>query len=299
MWLLLAITSALLLGFYDIFKKISVAGNNVLTVLFLNTLFSALIFVPIIILSVWGGQGAVSPDFYIPLGTFTDHLKLMVKAAIVLTSWILGYFSLKHLPLTIVGPINASRPVMVLLGAILIFGERLNIYQWAGVIVAIISFFMLSITGRKEGIKFGSNKWILYCVGATVMGGISALFDRYLTHEYVPMFVLSWYTIYQFIFMGSVLLILSRLQREERTKFQWRWSIPLISIFIIAADFAYFRCLSDENSMISIVSLIRRSSVMVSFFYGAFVLREKNIKGKIVDLALMLVGLILLVLGSI
>lgn len=299
MWLLLAITSALLLGFYDIFKKISVAGNNVLTVLFLNTLFSALIFVPIIILSVWGGQGAVSPDFYIPLGTFTDHLKLMIKAAIVLTSWILGYFSLKHLPLTIVGPINASRPVMVLLGAILIFGERLNIYQWAGVIVAIISFFMLSITGRKEGIKFGSNKWILYCVGATVTGGISALFDRYLTHHYVPMFVLSWYTIYQFIFMGTVLLILSRLQREERTKFQWRWSIPLISIFIIAADFAYFRCLSHEDSMISIVSLIRRSSVMVSFFYGAFVLREKNIKGKVVDLALMLVGLILLVLGSI
>lgn len=44
MWLLLAFCSAALLGFYDVFKKKSLANNAVLPVLGLNTLFSSLIF---------------------------------------------------------------------------------------------------------------------------------------------------------------------------------------------------------------------------------------------------------------
>ena len=51
MWLLLAFLSAALLGFYDVFKKQSLKDNAVIPVLFLNTLFSSLIFLPFIVLS--------------------------------------------------------------------------------------------------------------------------------------------------------------------------------------------------------------------------------------------------------
>ena len=53
MWLLLAFLSATLLGFYDVFKKKSLKDNAVLPVLFLNTLFSSLIFLPFILLSAF------------------------------------------------------------------------------------------------------------------------------------------------------------------------------------------------------------------------------------------------------
>ena len=53
MWLLLAFLSAALLGFYDVFKKQSLKDNAVLPVLFLNTIFSSLIFLPFILLSVY------------------------------------------------------------------------------------------------------------------------------------------------------------------------------------------------------------------------------------------------------
>ena len=49
MWLLLAFLSATLLGFYDSFKKKSLLSNAVIPVLFLNTVFSSLIFLPFII----------------------------------------------------------------------------------------------------------------------------------------------------------------------------------------------------------------------------------------------------------
>src|SRR5574344_2555734 len=179
MWLLLAFLSAALLGFYDSFKKKSLGGNAVIPVLFLNTLFSSLIFLPFIVLSSQTTllDGSI---FHVSSGGWDVHKYILLKSCIVLSSWIFGYFGMKHLPLTIVGPINATRPVMVLVGAMLLFGERLNLYQWVGVLLAIASFFMLSRSGKKEGIDFKHNKWIYSIVGAAVLGAISGLYDKYL-----------------------------------------------------------------------------------------------------------------------
>ncbi len=112
MWLLLAFLSAALLGFYDSFKKKSLQGNAVIPVLLLNTVFSSLIFTPLIILS---STTSVLDDsiFHVGSGGWEMHKWIILKSLLVLLSWIFGYFGIKHLPLTIVGPINATRPVMV------------------------------------------------------------------------------------------------------------------------------------------------------------------------------------------
>ena len=263
MWLALAFLSALLLGFYDVFKKQSLNGNAVLPVLLLNTLFSSLIFLPFILLSAWRPeQMATHPLLYVPSAGWEVHRLILLKSLIVLSSWTLGYFGLKHLPITIVGPINATRPVMVLVGALLIFGERLNLYQWIGVILAGISFLMLSRSGRKEGIDFRHNRWIYCIVLAALLGAVSGLYDKYLMRQLAPMMVQSWYNLYQLGIMTIVLLILWWPHRAN-SPFHWHWSIPLISIFLSAADFVYFYALSLDGSMISVVSMIRRGSVIV------------------------------------
>ena len=108
------------------------------------------------------------------------HQWIVLKSVIVLLSWVFGYFAIAHLPLTIVGPINATRPVMTLVGAMVVFGERLNVWQWIGVIFAIISLFLLARSGKKEGIDFKHNKWILFLLLAALMGTCSGLLDKYL-----------------------------------------------------------------------------------------------------------------------
>lgn len=149
MWLLLAFMSAALLGCYDTFKKISLRDNDVVTVLFLNTMFCSLIFLPFIILS-YSTTLLDGTMLHVGFGGWDMHKYIVLKSFIVLSSWLFGYLGMKHLPLTIVGPINATRPVMVLLGALIVFGERLNAWQWSGVLLAICSFFMLSRSGRKR-----------------------------------------------------------------------------------------------------------------------------------------------------
>lgn len=299
MWLLLAFCSAALLGFYDVFKKKSLSNNAVLPVLALNTLFSSIIFIPFILLSHFAPQILQDSIFYVPdSGGWEVHKFILLKSFIVLSSWAFGYFGMKHLPLTIVGPINATRPVMTLVGAMLIFGERLNLYQWIGVFMAVISFFMLSRSGKKEGIDFKHDRWIWFVVLAAVLGAVSGLYDKYLMGRFNNMQVQAWYNIYQLFMMGGVLMFLWWPKRKTSTPFRWDWCIILISVFLSAADFVYFYALSMEDSMISIVSMVRRGSVVVSFLFGAMMFHEKNLKSKAIDLLLVLIGMFFLYLGS-
>ena len=239
MWIILAFLSAALLGFYDVFKKESLKGNAVIPVLLLNTLFSSLIFLPFIILSSQNviGEGSM---FYCAPFQWEDQKYIILKSVIVLTSWLLAYFGLKHLPLTIVGPINATRPVMVLIGAMIIFAEHLNLWQWAGVIVALLGIELLKHTSKKEGISWAKNKWIYFVILANVMGAISGLYDKYLMASpdnggvgLNKMAVQSWYNIYQFFMMAAMLLFLWWPTHKKTTPFHWHWGIPLISIFLL------------------------------------------------------------------
>lgn len=299
MWLLLAFCSAALLGFYDVFKKKSLSNNAVLPVLALNTLFSSIIFIPFILLSHFAPQMLQDSIFYVPdSGGWEVHKFILLKSFIVLSSWAFGYFGMKHLPLTIVGPINATRPVMTLVGAMLIFGERLNLYQWIGVFMAVISFFMLSRSGKKEGIDFKHDRWIWFVVLAAVLGAVSGLYDKYLMGRFNNMQVQAWYNIYQLFMMGGVLMFLWWPKRKTSTPFRWDWCIILISVFLSAADFVYFYALSMEDSMISIVSMVRRGGVVVSFLFGAMMFHEKNLRSKAIDLLLVLIGMFFLYLGS-
>lgn len=304
MWLILAFCSAALLGFYDVFKKHALSSNAVLPVLFLNTVFSSLIFSTFIILSLTTDclDGTV---FQVTSGGWETHKYILLKSLIVLSSWLFGYMAMKHLPLTIVGPVNATRPVMTLIGAVMVFSEHLNTYQVIGVVLAIISFFLLSHSGRKEGIDFRHNKWIYFLVLSALLGAVSGLYDKYLMASTADggigidrMCVQSWYNIYQMMLMGLMLLLIWKPKRKKTTPFNWRWSIVGISVFLCTADFIYFYSLSLPGAMISIISMVRRSSVVVSFLFGAAIFHEKNLKGKAIDLLLVLLGMLFLYIGS-
>lgn len=301
MWIILAFISASLLGLYDVAKKQALKGNAVLKVLLLNTIFSTLLFSPVIINSLFDLGWFEGTRFAISVGSAAEHGAVFIKAVLVLTSWIFGYFGLKELPITIAAPINATRPVMTLVGAMIIFGERLNLTQWIGVLLAIFSLFLLSHSGKKEGIDFRHNRGVLFVGLAAITGACCGLYDRHIMHSLEPMFVQSWYVLYQAVLMSITIAILTIFKVKKQGSadpFHWSWAIPLISLFLSAADAAYLFALSDADAMISVVSMIRRSSVLVSFTCGAILFHERNLRAKAIDLLLIFIGAILLYIGS-
>ena len=299
MWVGVAFLSALMLGLYDVAKKRSLSGNAVVAVLWFNTLISSLLFLPAVIdaefsLGVFDGTMLC----YEPTMLFS-HLLVAAKAVITLSSWICGYYAMKHLPLSIVGPVNATRPVVVLMGAVLIFGERLNLWQWSGVILALVSLYLLSRSSKRENVSF-SSKYAVAMFVAMLLGAASGLFDKYIISEHSldPLFVQCWFSIYQLAIMSVIALVIW-LPRRATDKFHWSWAIPLISIFVSLADFCYYHAIDMDGSMIAVISMIRRFSVVVSFLCAALIFGEKNLKSKAFDMVLILIGMILLAIGSI
>lgn len=297
MWVVGALLSSFLLGIYNIFQKAALHKNAVLSVLFISTAFSAVLFLPLIIFSA---NGVIPHEnfFYVPAGNFDAHWHIMLKSCIVFSSWFCGYYAFKHLSITLIGPIKATQPLYTLFGAMLLLGERLNFYQWIGVALGITSLFLMSISGKREGVNFKSNKhiWLLFL--SIIFGAISALYDKYLMQRYDRMFVQSWFLFYQTILTAVFFLALYKTKIFGSAKLQWRSSILFISVFLSLSDLVYFWALSQPGAMISIVSMIRRSSVLVSFLAGVFIFKESNIKTKAWDLVLVALGLIFLYIGS-
>lgn len=298
MWGLIGIISAVLLGIYDIFKKTSLNDNAVLPVLLISIATSNLFFIPIIV----GSQ--VTPEFFVNLGffcptlTLAEHIQMVLKASLVLSSWILAFFAIKHLPLTIVSPIRATAPLWTLLGALIIFSESLNLLQWVGLLITLTFFYLFSTTGKLEGIDFKKNRWIFAIIGATLLGSASSLYDKYMVREIDRIAVQAWSGVYQLILMLIIVTLLWYPKRKSSTPFKWRWTIPCIGIFLTMSDFFYFFALSYPDSLISILSGIRRSGVVIPFIFAALFFKESNIRKKALYLAGIITGVIFMTIGS-
>ncbi len=295
-WVLLALLSAVLLGVYDIFKKISLKGNAVIPILFLSCLTSALIFSPIIIYSYFGNP--INPIFNFKSLPVVAYWLIVLKSFIVGSSWTMAYFAMKNLPITIVSPIRSSGPLWTLLGALFIFGEQLNIWQWTGIIITIVFYYLFGLSGSKEGISFRKNKWVIYMTLATIIGSISSLYDKYLIAHYNRIAIQAWYLVFMVPMLFILLIVIWYPNRKKYDPFQWRWTIPLIGICLSVADYVYFWSLSYSGSLIAIVSTMRRGSVIVSFTLGAFLFKEKNIKLKALILLGILAGITIIVFAG-
>ena len=298
MWLWAAVGSAILLGIYDVFKKQASKNNDVLHILLMATALSTLLLSPFILTSLLGLDWLEGTVFNASPGSLRDHLLVLLKSVIVSVSWITGLMGLKHLPITTAGMIKTSRPVFVLLGSILIFGERLNTWQWVAIVLAFLALWMLGHTSRREGFDFVRNKWVICMWVAVATGVASALFDKHLMGSLQPMFVQGWCNFYITVIMAAIVLFGRLAKRSYYQPYRHDWFIVLIAVFITWSDFLYFLSLSGEGAMLSVVSILRRSSVIITFICGAIFFKEKNLKSKAFALLILLLSMIILVYAS-
>lgn len=286
MWLTLALISALLLGLYDISKKKALDKNSPLVVLLVVTGLSTIF---------------LSPCLFLYGGDFRAHLMLIVKALIVSSSWISGIIALKLLPITTVSPVKATRPFFVVLFSLIIFGERLNALQWTGVSLALLSILLMSLSSKHDSNGENSLKgWIALAI-SIVTGVISALYDKHIIGGLEPLFIQSWGNLYITLILAICIAMRCAVERSSlREAFTIRWDIMMLltAILITGADMSYFFALKQEGALLSIISIMRRCSVIVTFVFGAIVFKEKNIRRKAAILSILLAGMIFMMIGS-
>lgn len=285
MWIFLIIGSAVLLGLYDVAKKHSLARNDALTVLLCATALSTLF---------------LSPWLVIEPGTPQGHLRLVFKAVLVTSSWVSGMLALGLLPITLVSTMKASRPVLVLIFSILLFGEQLNAWQWGGSVLTLVAILLLSVTGRSDGVHFTRSRGVFLLLLSILAGVASALYDKHILQglHLTPLFVQSWTNLYITLLLLLWILLRRAFNPGAGKPFRWDWTLVLIAVLISCADALYFFAVSTEGAPLSLISMIRRSSVIVSFAAGAAFFHEKNVGKKTIAMAVMLVAMVLIYIGS-
>lgn len=296
MWVVLAFVSALCLGFYDISKKIALRDNAVIDVLTASVLISSAILVVPLMLSRLAPESLTQTPFYVPQMSLRGHLLTVVKATIVLSSWVFAYISLKHLPISVVNPWQATRPMWTLVGALLIFGERLNGWQWLGVTLAIGSILVFSLFSKHSGeTKQGNKSYYIALALAILIGSCSGLYDKFMMLQYDHNAVQVYYTLYQAVMMLVVWFIF---RHKHASTLRWTSWIALISIFLVISDNVYMLALQDPDSMIAVVSTIRRGGAVIGFAYGLIFLKEQDPWKKVLSMIGVLAGLVCLAIGS-
>lgn len=293
-WLYLTIGSAFLLGFYDCFKKLSLRDNAVMPVLFISIAAGAVVWLPFMIWSAVSPETLPHKFLFVTGISGREHLLLLVKSVIVGGSWVFGYMGVKSLPLSIATPIRATGPLWTILFAVMLFGESPSPKQWLGVAVILAAFLAFTFVGRHEGIRFHRDKGVLYMMLATLLGAVSSLYDKFLLQQAaIPAgAVQAWFSTYMVMLLVPAMVVW--MLSKNRHPFEWRWSIPIIGLTLIAADILYFLAIAQPDALISLISPARRTSVIVSFLLGIFLFREKHILAKALCITGIVTGVILL-----
>lgn len=296
-WVIASLVSAFFLGLYDLSKKHALQGNAVLPVLFLGTVCGAVVWLTLL------AAGSVAPAAlsaaFVP-GPLSpaQHGLVFLKSGIVAASWAFTYFGIKHLPLSLAAPIRATGPLWTLLGALVVLGERPTALETTGILVTLGSFWGLSIAGRGDGVHFHRNKWVGCMIAGALCGAVSGIYDKYLlgTVGLSAAQVQAWFTLYLPVVMLPLIVGWWR-RWWPRNEFQWRWSIPLIALALLVADYVYFDALRNPEALVSLVSSLRRGSTLVAFAGGVWLFREARGLAKLPAVLGIIAGIVLTIAG--
>ena len=288
------IASALLLGFYDVAKKRAVLDNPVAPTLFFSNLCGSVFFVAALAIT-----GRLAPA---AACSFHQWLLILFKAALVGSSWACVYYAMRELPISIAAPVRASAPLWVFFGGLFLYGEIPGLIQAAAMLSIFAGYLIFALSGKLENINFARHKGIHALLLGTLLGAVSAIYDKYLLNSLhiAPNVVQFYFAVNLVIVLGLNYLVCSQISgnSKNKRKFHWHWTVAATGILLIAADYCYFYAVSLPEIHISVISLVRRSNCIVSFAMGALIFREKQLGKKFIAMLLILLGVVLLALGK-
>ncbi|PAT35582.1 DMT family transporter [Vandammella animalimorsus] len=296
-WIALGLLAGLILGTYDFLTKLALKEKNVLEVVFWCSVLGALIWAPFFYApDSWSNalhSAALAPQHL----SLEQQMAVLPKSIMMVMTWILSYYSVKHLPLSISAGVRASGPLWTALGAVLLLSERLSWWQWLGLAVSMGSYYLFSLIGQKEGISFKRNLWVLSMVAATLLSSANALYDKYiLATLHMDLAAVQAYSALQ---RGTIaLLLLPWIFRgmEAISLLTRNWAIPAIAFAYVLAEYIYLAAVQIDGAQISVISVLRRTNLIMVFALSAIFFNERFIRQKIIAISGVLIGITLTIL---
>lgn len=296
-WIALGLLAGLVLGTYDFLTKLALKEKTVLEAVFWCSVLGAAIWVPFFYFPSRHTESLRELGLYPSPLTKTEQFVLLPKSVMMVVTWILSYYSVKALPLSISAGVRASGPLWTALGAVILLSEQLTWWQWLGLAISMGSYYLFSLIGKKEGISFNKNGWVLCMLAATLLSSANTLYDKHiLATLHMDLAAVQAYSAVQRGAIAVLLLPWVFRELELSSLLKRNWAVPAIAFTYILAEFIYLASVQSEGALISVISVLRRTNLIMVFALSAIFFKENFIKQKTVNIVGVLVGIALAIL---
>ena len=279
MYILMTLISALFLGFYDVLKKVSLKKSSVYEMLFFCC-----------------ASGFVVSLFFLGAGisvNVVDVSLILLKSVIIVLDWILVAKCVKKLDVAIVSGFGLINTVLTVFGSAIFFKEELGWIHLFSLLFISGGIMLITRIEKKPSDVKNDYKCLFFLFIASVLGACSSLLDKYIlnyrgvSHGEILTFFLLFNAIIYFV------IYFIKEKRVSFNKLKTNYFMIITGISIALADIFYYYSITMEDSQISLVSILRKTSVIVATILASIILKEKHLLKKLGVLFIMLIGVAL------
>ncbi len=281
MEILFTLLYATLIGFYNIFKKLSVRKSSESTILVLFTSVSFLLSL------LWLPFGIKIPAKFV--------LIFALKGFLLSFSWFIVLKVLKTADLSIVTVTNILSAVLSFVLGIVLFKETAGAWQIIGSVIIVLGVALINLTNKNSKGQITTLQLALLLVSALITTS-SNIIDKYTTSHLTSYQVQFWFLLFVCLFSWlfyAIECIKNKKFLIQKSDLKNYW-IYLVGLFLFVGDFMLFRAYAVPNSQMITISILSKLKVVITVWLGTFIFKEKNVLKKLLLSSIVILGAILI-----
>lgn len=279
LWVFFIFIYSFLKGSRDAMKKAALKKSSSDEILFFYSLLGFILILP------FSGNAFSTPGIYI----FYSFL----KALIVASSWMLAFVALRSMTVSLYGIMDMSRMVFSTLLGVFVLGEEMTLAKTLGVIIVTIG---LLLANSKSDSPKGrvSITVLLAALLNCILNSISGTMDKVLMKSMTSDQLQFWFMLFLLILYGLILIV--RKEKVSISTLKGNYWIPLMSLSLVFGDRLLFIANASPESQVTVMTVIKQSSVFVTVLTGWLFFKEKNILFKTLCAIIILSGIMISVI---
>lgn len=277
-WVFLVILYSVIKGIREVLKKKSLHINTLGEVLFFYTLIGFILILPTCTKDVFNI-------------TISQFVMMFVKSSVVFLAWICSFTSVKHMPISYTGIVDMSSVGFSTIFALIFLNEKMTLLSTIGFFLVIAGVFLVNLqkSNKSEGVK---PVYVILMLLSCLFNSTSSLIDKIsmkqMTSAQVQFWFMLFLTVFYFIFLIASQGKNINVKAVVKNKY-----LCILSIIFVIGDRALFMANANPESKVTLMTLIKQSTVFVTVLLGKLVFKEKNIRYKLLCAFIVISGILI------
>ncbi len=274
LWVLLVLLYGILKGFREIVKKKALNQSSLMEVLFFYTFIGFLCILP-----------DAKDAFDIP-PTMIGYI--FIKSFIIFIAWILGFTAIQKLSVSLYSVLDLSTVLFSTLYGVTILNETMTANRFAGLIFVLLGLVLVNLN-RKDKSEKTHPRFICFVLIASLLNATSSMMDKILMHEISSGQLQFWFMLLMsLMYLAYIIVTKTKIDWKRLKKNYW---ILILGVMSVLGDRALFLANGIPDSKLTVMTLLKQSSCLITIIGGRIFFKEKHILYKLCCAAIVILGI--------